>query len=233
MCREILLIRPYQYSKGSKENAVGWQKITDNLNENLENFNVLTKAIRDHFNLLISKRKTKKNEEDRASGISVEEKEIDVLLDEILDDINDCKEVLANKNEAKKRVDDQEKEKGAEMRLRAMETFGESQKRKNEDGDDISPPRQKRRNGTETFAFLTERNEIAREQHAEEVRMRKEEIEIRKQEAENSKQTFAIMVQNMQMQMQQQQMNQQFQLQQQQIQQQAQMFAALMEKLNK
>ena len=217
LCREILVLRPYQYQKGSKESGNAWNLITDIMNERVKELSVTTKSVRDHFNLLLTKRKNKKRENERASGIHIEEKEIDTLLDEILEDIENCQEVLSTQSDAKRQAEAADKERAEEMRMRAMETYGESRKRKNED-DDTTPQRGKRRSGSETIQFL-----------------RREELELKKQEAENSREQFNFVMQNMQMQMQiqQQQMQQQFQMHQQQMQQQTQLFAALLEKINK
>ena len=215
LCREILVLRPYQYQKGSKESGNAWNLITDIMNEKVKELSVTTKSVRDHFNLLLTKRKNKKRENERASGIHIEEKEIDTLLDEILEDIENCQEVLSTQSDAKRQAEAADKERAEEMRMRAMETYGESRKRKNED-DDTTPQRGKRRSGSETIQFL-----------------RREELELKKQEAENSREQFNFVMQNMQMQIQQQQIKQQFQMQQQQMQQQTQLFAALLEKINK
>ena len=83
LCREILVTRPYQHQKGSKESAIGWAKITEEL-KTVEGFMVTIKALRDHFSLLVSKRKAQKASEERASGINVEGKDIDILLDVFL-----------------------------------------------------------------------------------------------------------------------------------------------------
>ena len=65
------------------------------MNQKVEELSVTTKSVRDHFNLLLTKRKNKKRENERASGINMEKKEIDTLLDEILEDIENCQEVLS------------------------------------------------------------------------------------------------------------------------------------------
>ena len=191
------------------------------MNEKVEELSVTTKSVRDHFNLLLTKQKNKKRENERTSGINIEEKEIDTLLDEVLEDIENCQEVLSTQSNAKRQAEAADKEKAEEMRMRAMETYGESRKRKNED-DDTTPQPGKRRSGSETIQFLADRNESYRQQHAEEMKLRREELELKKQEAENSREQFNFVMQNMQMQMQiqQQQMQQQFQMQQQQMQQQ-------------
>ena len=155
------------------------------MNEKVEELSVTTKSVRDHFNLLLTKRKNKKRENERTSRINIEEKEIDTLLDEILEDIENCQEVLSTQSDAKRQAEAADKEKAEEMRMRAMETYGESRKRKNED-DDTTPQRDKIRSGSETIQFLADRNKANRQQHAEEMKLRREELELKKQEAENS-----------------------------------------------
>ena len=150
------------------------------MNEKVEELSVTTKSVRDHFNLLLTKRKNKKPENERASGINIEEKEIDTLLDEILEDIENFQEVLSTQSDAKRQAEAADKEKAEEMRMRAMETYGESRKRKNED-DDTTPQRGKRRSGWETIQFLTDRNEANRQQHAEEIKLRREELELKRE----------------------------------------------------
>ena len=115
------------------------------------------------------------------------------------------------KSDAKRQAEAADKEKAEEMRMRAMETYGESRKRKNEDGD-TTPQRGKRRSGSETIQFLADTNEANRQQRAEEMKLRRDELELKKQEAENSREQFHFVMQNMQMQIQQQQMQQQFQM---------------------
>ena len=120
------------------------------MNEKVEELSVTTKSVRDHFNLLLKKQKNKKPENERASGINIEEKEIDTLLDEILEDIENFQEVLSTQSDAKRQAEAADKEKAEEMRMRAMETYGESRRYKNED-DDTTPQRGKRRSGWETI----------------------------------------------------------------------------------
>ena len=235
LCREILIERPYQHTKGSKESASGWTRITDRLNAVFEDVSHTNIATRDHFKHLLTKRKAQKNAEDRASGIAVEEKEIDILLDKILDDMDGCKELESVQNENKRQTGQEYKANAEEIRKIAMETHSEASKRKSEEDDETCSPRQKRRSGTDTMKFLSEINELAKQQHTDEMKYWHEELPVRKEEANNFKNATNIMLQTMQMQMQlqQQQMTQQFQMQQQQMQQQSKMFATLIEKLTK
>ena len=216
LCREILIERPYQHTKRSKESASDWTRITDRLNAAFEDVSLTNKAIRDHFKHLLTKRKGQKNAEDRASGIAVEEKEIDILLDEILDDMDGCKELESVQNENKRQAEHEDKAKAEDIRKIAMETHSEASKSKSEVDDETCSPRQKRRSGTNTMKFLSERNELAKQQHTDEMKYRHEELPFRKEEANKWRQ-----------------MTQQFQMQQKQMQQQSKMFAALIEKLTK
>ena len=187
MCREILIERPYQHTKGSKESASGWTRITDRLNAAFEDVSLTNKAIRDHFKHLLTKRKAQKYAEDRASGIGVEEKEIDILLDEILDDMDGCKELESVQNENKRQAEQKDKAKAEEIRKITMETNSEASKRKSEVDDETCSPRQKGRSGTDTMKFLSERNELAKQQHTDEMKYRHEELSVRKEEANNFK----------------------------------------------
>ena len=94
--------------------------------------------------------------------------------------------ILLTQSDAKRQAEVANKEKAEEMRMRAMETYRESRKHKNED-DDTTPQHGKRRSGSETIQFLVDRNEANRQQHAEEMKLRREELELKIQGAENSR----------------------------------------------
>ena len=67
-------------------------------------------------------------EEQRASGISPETSELDVLLEELVELEDLCyEEVEENAKKA-----EQEKEKAVDLRMKAMERISETQKRKSE-----------------------------------------------------------------------------------------------------
>ena len=88
-------------------------------------FVVAQRAVRDRYNVISTKyRKI-------ASGIDVQESEIDVLLEELIE-----REKLSEEegNEVKRKVEE-EKCKATDVRKRAMESLGETNRRK--DSDDI------------------------------------------------------------------------------------------------
>ena len=58
--------------------------------------------MKDHYNLLLSKHAKKKRDEEKATGIDVEIKEVDQLLDEIQEEIEIANETLLKKSETEK-----------------------------------------------------------------------------------------------------------------------------------
>ena len=117
-----------------------------------------TKAVRDHYNQLQSKRRAEVNSERKLSGVEIELTEIQVLLDELHDDVTKEMEINAERDQEKRSKDDEEKKKAEEIRKKAMETHGVTKKRKGDEGhDDVRSPGVKRRSGTETLRFLMER----------------------------------------------------------------------------
>ena len=162
LCREILLLRPYQNRKGSVESKSTWNTINKNMYK-LSNFDFDVKAMRDHFNGIREKRKAELNKDKIKTGLGdVEFTELQVLLDEINDDIEKEAELHENETEAKRNAVDVEKAKATEVRQKAMETFGETRKRNKENGENEAEPSSKRRSGAETLRYLQERTEHLR-----------------------------------------------------------------------
>ena len=55
LCREVLVVRPYQYQKWSKEGSAAWAQIVETL-EMHDGFYISQKSSKDHLALLIAKR---------------------------------------------------------------------------------------------------------------------------------------------------------------------------------
>ena len=133
-----------------------------------------------------------------------------------------------------------EKEQASEMRMKAMETLSQTNKRKQDPQDDDQPKDQKvkrRSNGSETIAFLREKS--GREKEFKEkqldVSSKMLEMELNKQSRneQQHKEFMEMLLQNQQQQQQQQQFQQMqhFQMMMtQQQQQQSQLLAALLQK---
>ena len=95
LCREILVIEPFNFKYGSRERGQAWEKIAQNLNQGLApKFNVDQRAVRDHSLKLERIFKRKIAEEERASGISPESTELDMAMEEIVEKSKEVKEDL-------------------------------------------------------------------------------------------------------------------------------------------
>lgn len=133
----------YETRKGIPERGKLWDEFAARLNSLSHlKFNVIKRSLRDRFNLLMSKFKAKKKEEESATGISPEMQEVDIVLEEL------CEKEEASKNKSatgnKKQKPRQDKAKAEEMRLKAMETMGKTQKR-GEKSDGVSPANKKKK----------------------------------------------------------------------------------------
>ena len=114
-------------------------------------------------------------EEERASGISPEITEVDILLDELLEVFSSAAfdQQAAEKEKEDKRVEDVEKAK--ERRQQSLGTLGETRKRRKEEAGDGK--QKKVRNtkliGNDTFAFLEKKMQ-------EDAKIKREELELKK-----------------------------------------------------
>ena len=123
----------YSTRKGSPERGKIWSQIAERLNEASScKFNVGQKSLRDHLKLLMQKYKEKMRMDERASGIDTEMTETDVMLEEICEK----EEVAEQTDETEKKKAKAEKETAEKMRLKAMETLSECQKRKNDSNEE-------------------------------------------------------------------------------------------------
>lgn len=131
--REVLALDLHSTRKGSTERGKIWSQIAERLNEASScKFTVGQKSLRDRLKLLMQKYKQKMRREERASGIDTEMTEIDVMLEEICGK----EEVAEQTDESEKKKAKAEKETAEKMRLKAMETLRESQKRNKENNEE-------------------------------------------------------------------------------------------------
>ena len=86
LLREMFLFEPWNDKHGSKERGQCWDRISEALNQIEEpKFKVTQRAVQDRHSVLEKAFKSKRNEEEKASGISPEEKEVDVAIGDILE----------------------------------------------------------------------------------------------------------------------------------------------------
>jgi hypothetical protein len=132
LCREVLVIEPYKYRKGSIERGKTWSNIAESLNSSAElKFKVSQRSVRERFDLLQTRFIKEMVDEEKASGISPEVSELDVLLEEITEKGKVAEE--ENEGTSNKKKVQLEKGKAEDMRIKAMERIGETSKRKNDD----------------------------------------------------------------------------------------------------
>ena len=108
------------------------------------------------FNLLMSKFKAKTREEERASGISPEIQEIDTLLEELCEKKEKAKNKPSTGN--KKQSFQKEKATAEEMRLKAMETMGQTQKRVRKTNG-VVPAKKSRKSTGDAIGYLKKKAE--------------------------------------------------------------------------
>lgn len=169
--REVRASDLYETRKGSPERGMLWDEIAARLNSlSHPKFIVNKRSLRDRLNLLMGKFEAKNREEERASGFSPELQEIDTLLEELSE-----KEEAKNKLSIgdKKQNAQQEKAKAEEMRLKAMETMGQTKKRV-EKSDEVNSTKKRRKSTGDAIGFLEKKAE-------QEMALQREEIEMRKQ----------------------------------------------------
>ena len=178
LCREVLIVYPHQYRPKSSERGNAWTTIANDLNAVQEiRFSVTQKAVRDRLKLLVERFKRKDNEERQASGISPDESELDEALYTIIELMDDAEQQFDKENHEKQQKIENDQKQAEELRVKAMETFGESRKR-SEGGEAKS--RKKRNTGGETLQYLQRKSE-------QEYELRKAELEIKKKEMEDKR----------------------------------------------
>lgn len=123
---EVILTRPFQFRQGTRERGKAWQEVADAMRA--RNYKVDKRAVRDRVTHLMDKLKDKNRMEKAASGIAVEETEEERKIRENVEDLIQEEEDIES---APREKGDEEKKKmdAAEMRKRACETYGETQKR--------------------------------------------------------------------------------------------------------
>ena len=118
----MLTVEPYKCKNRSRESGQAWDLIAANLNSvHAPRFRVSQKSVRDRARILLKNFKLKIREEEKASGIEVEElSEFDLALEEIIE-----KEKAANAQldleESVRKNELQDKANAEEMHLQTME----------------------------------------------------------------------------------------------------------------
>ena len=228
--REILHMEPWLCKYGSTERGEAWSKIANSLNAMKEpSFKVTQRSVRDRYTHTERNHKTKVSQEDRASGITPEETEVDWAMEEIIQLFEEYDRENEKLSEEKKKKAEEDVAKAEEMRRESLETFKETKKRKESESEQSEiPPKKRRASGSDTMNYLKEMGEAEGKRRVEEMAMRRqemekqselqrEEMELRKKEMEGKRIQNEAMQQSMLMQQQQQQLQLLMQQQQQHV----------------
>ena len=165
--------------------------IADKLNAlEFPKFCVSQRYLRDKLNKLFKWFKKKDRKEISASGIDPELDEKSELLEEILEKM----ESIVPINLSKKKKDDDDKHTAEEVRKLAMETLGNTQKRKGENAADKVAIK-KRISRNEAVEFLKERTQQEYELRRAEIEARKHTDEASNKHLEQQQQFQATLVQ--------------------------------------
>ena len=190
--REMLARNMFGAKKGSPARGLAWEAIVDHLNEiHSPNFHLKVKKGCTRAVEPSPKKFSKKmSEEEKASGISVEElTEKESLIEELVEKEDDiqAKAESASKQQLK------DNKTAEDIRKKAMESLKETKKRNSDEGG-ASPKRRKSRRAEPLVDFLREKAAADRE-------IRQQELRARQQEQESQQKMMKAMI------LQQQQMN--------------------------
>lgn len=198
MLREMVVSDIFSFKKGSISRGDAWESVAEKLNEiDSPKFRIKDKrGVRERWVLLRRKFRSKVREEEAASGVVVQElTEKEVLIEELIE-----REDTIKPDDSLSVQHKNDKDKAQDIRKKAMESMGETKKRKlprgttNEDKPTTSG---RKRCAQPLVDFLRENANAERE-------LRQQELDIKLKEQEKQQETMQAMM------LQQQQMNQAF-----------------------
>lgn len=179
LCREIIGVDVFTGTKkGTVKRSEKWAEVVENLSAvECLHFKVDKRAVRDRYNLLQSTYQRKLKKEEKASGVAVEMSEVERALEFIMEK-EETAEELRQEGKLKKVADEAGKVNAEDIRKKAMESLGETQKRKKAESG-ITPTKKKRSNGSDTVKYLKEKHEMMLDM--EEKKLKIEEKKLRQQ----------------------------------------------------
>ena len=199
LLREVLTLEPYQFRQGSKERGATWTKIAENLSE--MGMKASQRSVREKFEKIVKDFKRKEAIEEQASGIEAEYTERDRAMIDILERMSECEMQL----ESNKEKENKENETAEEMRKKAMESFGETRKRRREENEELVTPERKRRCNSDVMEVLKGSLEMKKKEQEQARELRERELNLMEDQVKQQKEfTRSMMEQQQQFQQQQQ-----------------------------
>ena len=198
LLREAATVEPHKFKEKTKERGQCWQRMCENLRL-LPGFQSLSaRAVREKTTTLLDEFKVKQKADLAATGTSLDISEKDVLLEEISARIE---EYVKTYNDTKEK-EQQGKALGEEVRQKALETFAETNKRKQNNGECSKTPKRQRSTGSETVHFLKQKMETEIEIREKELQLEKEKLALEtaklNQQQENQNNFMSLMMHQMQ-----------------------------------
>ncbi|CAH3038005.1 unnamed protein product, partial [Pocillopora meandrina] len=180
ICQKILVLEPFKAKKGSIARGQIWDKIANNLNSlQRPQFRVTKRSVRERYTLSSDKFIAKMRDKKKASGIDADLSDVEKALEEIVEKETVVEETAQNDENAK----------AAEMRYRALKNLGGTQKRQRKDEveNETAARAKRRRSGSDTMAYLREKNDLMQKWKMEEMQLRKQRPEAESKKEEQSK----------------------------------------------
>ena len=175
MLCEVATQGVFSHHYGSRERGDAWQNIAFKLNS-IPGFAVTNRAVRDHFNFLARKHKSKRNSEEKATGLGGKSpSEMDILLEDLVQMSEDSDLQQVHDTEQKKAAREKEVEKAKNIRETAMERMSETRKRNSLDDDETPTCSKARRTSTDTMSFLKQKLEIDKDVKLKQLEEQREE----------------------------------------------------------
>ena len=200
---------PYKFKLRTPERGQVWESVAQQLNSiHQPIFRVTTRSVRDRFSLLSTKyaHAHKLRMEEKASGIEVEQSELEKLIEEILEREKNARNELESREREKKSKAEKEKASAEEVRKQAMERMA---KRKGDDEENREKKPKIRRSTADDIDYLREKSSNEKEYRKEELDIRKREIQLQAEKQDQTQRQQQAMFSAMMAQIQQQQQQQQ------------------------
>ncbi|XP_044178592.1 nucleoporin GLE1-like [Acropora millepora] len=200
LCRELLVINPFQAKYKTTARAKLWDQAVEDLAKTTRpafKKSLDKRAVQERYRLLTEKFKKRMAKERIESGINPTMSELDVLVEELVEREQTEKHHRENDDKSNSK----KKEDGEEMRQKALEKLGETSKRKSEKEGEDGKPKKTRKSSSDTIEYL-------REKRQQEMKLKEKHLELEKSQQEEEKRKndafFNVMLQQQQQQQQQQ-----------------------------
>lgn len=128
--------------------------------------------------------------------------EVEVALEELIEKEDAAETEQRVVDNQKKIKNSQDREDAENIRNKAMERLGQTQKREADEGETVGRKKRKRSSGSDTLSFLREKNEQVQAIQKEEFDLRRQQLELESKKQDN----FMQVMLHQQQQQQQQQM---------------------------